>query len=285
MALSGGGEVQMKMSADGGRMTDKGPGRTDWHVHIGAFADAYYRAEDVFGALRAAGTTEVWFSSTTSGFGLQIGGKPAGAGAVYRYIRGEMHDALAAAERTGMKVHALYWVMPEVHCAPDAPVRLARAMEELPYEGFKLHPSGNAWDWDDPAVERLADEVFAFAGERGMRVVVHCGPDHSERPAVFERFVARHPGATVQLAHCRPLKETCQMLRKHPNTVCDTAFAAKATQVAIRAFGLGNRMVHGTDFPATHWYANRENPPTGTVPAMDLAEFALRTGGGGWEEE
>ena len=39
---------------------------TDWHVHIGQYGSVYYYADRAFGALKAAGVHEVWFSSTTS---------------------------------------------------------------------------------------------------------------------------------------------------------------------------------------------------------------------------
>lgn len=263
-------------------------GRVDWHVHIGRFDDADYTGERVFAALKAGGTDEAWFSSSTSGTGLgteMAGRGETGAAEAYRKIRREVMDALAAAKRMGFKAHALYWVMPEVHLAEDAPVDIARAMEETPYEGFKLHPRGNRWDLEDERTARLAEEVFAHAEAHGMPVLIHCGRDDFELPTKFEAFVARHPGATVQLAHCRPLQETLYMLRKYPNTVCDTSFAAKPAQVIIRASGYGERMRFGTDFPATHWFANRENPPRGEVAAEDLAEYARRTCGGGWDDE
>ena len=38
----------------------------DYHVHIGQYCRAYYYADRVFAALKACGTDELWFSSTTS---------------------------------------------------------------------------------------------------------------------------------------------------------------------------------------------------------------------------
>ncbi len=238
---------------------------TDWHVHVGQWHEVYYDPASVVRALKAAGTEEFWFSSTSSCAyckeSLVARGNPAMAAGLptawelYEYVRGEVEAALAAAEGCGARAHPLYWVIPEVHFSSDAEVTVRRAMEELPYEGFKLHPRGNVWNMDDPWTLDLAHGVFSYAEERGLPIVIHAGPDPFEPPSLFAPLMEAHPRALVQLAHCRPLADTLDMLRRFPNVVCDTAFAPAETVREIRAAGFGERVRFGSDFPITHYRA------------------------------
>ena len=41
------------------------------------------------------------------------------------------------------------------------------------------------------------------------------------------------------------------MLKKYPNTLCDTAFVPEDVQNQIIAAGFGNRIRYGSDFPIT----------------------------------
>ena len=166
---------------------------------------------------------------------------------LYELIRYEAQEALAAADRLGIKAHPLYWVVPEAHFVSAATVE--RAMAELPYEGFKIHPRGNVWNLDDERAAALAEEVFSYAEKRGKMILIHCGESDFELPTRFEPFIARHPRATVQLAHCRPLKETLYMLKNYPNTVCDSAFASEENLAAIRNAGFADRIRYGSDYP------------------------------------
>lgn len=238
---------------------------TDWHVHIGQWHEIYYDPAAVVRALAASGTDEFWVSSTSScrycKESLAARGNPASleslstARELYDFIKGEMEAALTAARECGARARPLYWVIPEVHFSADAGVTVRHAMAELPYEGFKLHPRGNTWDMDDPLTLDLAHEVFSHADARGLPVVVHAGPDPFELPSLFAPLMEAYPRVTVQLAHCRPLEDTLDMLRKYPNVVCDTAFVDAETENEIRAAGFGERIRFGTDFPITHYHA------------------------------
>lgn len=240
---------------------------TDYHVHIEQWFDTYYYADRVFAALKAAGTDEVWFSSTTSEHyctespkvlemekaGEKLTHFPT-AQELYDAIKDEMKFAIAAAKELNYKAHPLYWVIPEIHKSSRANVTIEKAMAELPYEGFKLHPRGNVWDMTDERTVALADEVFDYAEKHNIMVLIHCGPDDFELPNKFESVIARHPKALTQLAHTRPLDMTLEMLKKYPNTICDTAFVGEDVQEEVRKAGFGNRMRFGTDFPITHYY-------------------------------
>lgn len=251
----------------------------DFHTHIGQWFTAYYSANAVFTALKAAGVDECWFSSTSSerwckeSFAVRGDAKAQEplptAAELYTQIRDEVKDALAVAKRLGLAAHPLYWVIPEVHFSGAASV--AQAMRDLSeYEGFKLHPRGNHWDLTDGRTAALAEEVFSYAETHGLLILIHCGDDDFEKPALFEPFIARHPSVTVQLAHTRPLDQTLSLLRAYPNTLCDTAFASDEVQQAVCNAGFASRMRYGSDFPITHWYAaTPDHDPT----AEELTAF------------
>ena len=242
---------------------------TDWHVHIGQWHEIYYDPAAVVRALASSGTDEFWFSSTSScryckeSAAVQdkrdLWESLPTARELYECIKGEVENALVAAKDCGVRAHPLYWVIPEVHFSSDAGITVENAMSEISYEGFKLHPRGNPWDLDNPQTLSLAHEVFSYAQKCDFPILIHAGPDPFELPSLFTPLIVAYPSVTVQLAHCRPLDETLAMLERHPNVVCDTAFADEKTVRKIHAAGFGKRIRHGTDFPITHYRAVRPN--------------------------
>lgn len=250
----------------------------DYHVHIGQYCKAYYYADRVFSALKAFGTDELWFSSTTSCIYCKESAAACVDPAVYKVapsafdlytgIRSEIQDALSAAKELGIRAHALYWVVPDIHFSQTADMSIERVMTETPYAGFKLHPRAQRWDLQDARTAALAEEVFTYAEQHGKRILIHCGDDPCESPRLFEPFIKKHPSVTVQLAHCRPLQETLTMLQNYPNTVCDTAMVSTETVTHIAAAGFASRIVYGSDFPIPHWRS--------VHPEYDPAEAELK---------
>ena len=239
---------------------------TDWHVHIGQWNEIYYEPGAVFRSIKAGGTDEIYFSTTTSGRyckeSIAVQGNTdlqkslPTARELYEFIREEIGTALDEAKKVGLKAHPLYWVIPEVHGVKNQSkaATIKEAMSDLPYEGFKIHPRGNPWNLEDDETWRLTEEVFSYAEEHSLFILIHAGPDDFELPAKFESFIARHPKVLVQLAHCRPLKDTLYMLRTYPNVVCDTAFVDDETKKKIEEAGFADRIRFGTDFPIKHYF-------------------------------
>ena len=255
----------------------------DYHVHIGQYCRAYYYADRVFAALKACGTDELWFSSTTSCMYCKesaaaradttIYNNAPAAAELYQSIRSEVQHALEAAAELGIQAHALYWVVPDIHFLQTADISIERVMTETPYEGFKIHPRAQNWDIQDARTAALAEAVFAYAERYTQRILIHCGDDTCESPLLFEPFIKKHPGVTVQLAHCRPLQETLTMLQQYPNTVCDTAMASTETVTHIIAAGFASRIVYGSDFPIPHWHSvHPEYDPS----EAELTDFCVR---------
>lgn len=234
--------------------------KTDWHVHTGQWHEIYYEPRDVIRSLKACGTDEIYFSSTTSERyckeSLAVQGNAdlkkslPTVRELYEFIRNEITVALDSAKEVGLKANPLYWVIPEVHFAKAATIK--EAMSDLPYEGFKIHPRGNVWDLSDAKTAALVEEVFSYAEKRGKMILIHCDEDFL--PTFFEPLIASHPKAIAQLAHCRPLKDTLYMLRTYPNVVCDTAFVDDETKKKIEEVGFTDRIRYGTDFPITHYF-------------------------------
>ena len=234
---------------------------TDYHVHIGQFDKAYYFADRVFSALKASGVDEVYFSSTTSC--LYCPPKD-----LYKGVRGEVKDTLSAAAEIGMKAHALYWVVPDVHFSG---ISIKQAMCEIAYDGFKIHPRAQKWNFGDERIHALAEEVFLYAEKHDKMILIHCDEDYP--PTLFEPFIKAHPASLVQLAHSRPLFDTLHMLKTYPNTVCDSAMVSKESIERIQNEGFADRIRYGTDFPITHYRAVR---PKEDPTKEELKAFLLR---------
>ncbi|MCR5288902.1 MAG: amidohydrolase family protein [Treponema sp.] len=234
---------------------------TDFHVHIGQFNTVYYYADRVFSALKAYGTDEVYFSSTTSCMYFKecsaltdkpdLQARAPFAKDLYEGIKEEVNNALAAATEIGIKAHALYWCVPEMHKALE--LSFCDVMKALPYKGFKIHPLAQNWDFDDAYTATLAEELFSYAEQNEVRILIHCGEDVSCSPLLFEKQIAAHPNVVVQLAHTRPVDDTLYMLKKYPNTCCDMSFAPDHAVELIKNAGYSDRLLFGTDFPITHY--------------------------------
>ena len=231
---------------------------TNYHVHIGQFDKVYYYADRVFSALKASGVDEVYFSSTTSC--LYCSPKD-----LYEGVRGEVRDALSAATEIGMKAHALYWVVPDVHFSI---ISIEQAMCEITYDGFKIHPRAQKWNFGDERIYSLAEEIFSYAEKHDKMILIHCDEDYP--PTLFEPFIKAHPASLVQLAHCRPLFDTLHMLKTYPNTVCDSAMVSKESIERIQNEGFADRIRYGTDFPITHY---RSKSPMYDPTEKELEEF------------
>ena len=240
--------------------------KIDYHVHIGQWAEVYYPANWVFDELKLSEVEEIWFSSTSScryckeSFdviqkNLDSSDLPS-ALELYDFIKNEILEALDYGKKINLKTVPLYWVILEIHFSKDVNISIEKAMQDIPYKGFKLHPRGNHWDLSDKKTFELAEEVFSYANENNLPILIHCGYDDFENPKFFEKLIAKYQNVKVQLAHCKPVEDTIYMLEKYPNTICDTAFVPEDVITQIKEAGFERRILYGSDFPITHWYKN-----------------------------
>lgn len=235
----------------------------DNHIHIGRFESVYYSAETVFSVLQKAGVSACLYSSTTSGSPVS---SEDSALQLYRKIRLEITDAQKIAAHIGIEAYPLYWVIPAVHRLL-AELTIQKAMEELPYTGFKLHPRAHIWDISDAFTRVLAESVFIYADKKKLPVLIHTGYDQ-DRADLFEPLFKLCTNGKIILAHCRPLDTVLRLLAEYDNVFCDTAFTAPASIAQIRAAGFGSKILFGSDFPITDYF-NNKRMNTGLQPTEE----------------
>jgi len=217
----------------------------DSHVHIGQFREEYYGFERVFEAIFASEKiTQIRYSSTSS------------------CIFDVKYDFVFKEIETSQKEYTdratpLFWFVPDYI---NQGIRIETAMNELNYGGFKLHPHGNVWDFENDAKQTdILHEIFDYADKRKMPILIHTGESGTDRPSRFEDFFGEYPNAQIILAHCRPAAKTVEMMRKYANVFGDTAFTPKERIDFVKSAGFGERLIFGTDFPITHFYSGAKN--------------------------
>jgi hypothetical protein len=76
-------------------------------------------------------------------------------------------------------------------------------------------------------------------------------------PNRFESFFKNFPNSPIILAHCTPLKNTVEMLRKCPQIKADISFVESENIIKMISAGLKEKLLFGTDFPVTHYAAEK----------------------------
>lgn len=216
----------------------------DSHIHIGQFYEEYYDFEKVFDVIFNSGKVDKIVYSSTSSCIDNVS---------YEFVRKEISAVLKKYETN--TANPLFWVVPNyIHQG----IEVESAMNEIDYGGFKLHPRGNVWDFENDSKQcEFLHELFDYADKRKMRVLIHTGESGVDRPDRFERFFGEYKNVEVVLAHCRPANETIKIMRKYPNVYGDTAFVPSNRIEEISIAGFGDRLIFGTDFPITHYFHGR----------------------------
>jgi predicted TIM-barrel fold metal-dependent hydrolase len=216
----------------------------DAHVHIGQFQEEYYCFDKIFDIIFNSGVVDSIVYSSTSSCICDV---------KYDLIRNEISEAL---KKYPVDVAMpLFWVVPDYI---NQGITVETAMSELDYSGFKLHPYGNMWDFENDTKQyKMLHEVFDYADKRRMRVLIHTGESGVDRPNRFERFFGEYKNANIVLAHCRPAGEMIKVMQRYPNVSGDTAFANKERIGDVKNAGFGERLILGTDFPITHYFYGR----------------------------
>jgi len=213
---------------------------TDSHIHIGQFREKYYDFDKIFDIVFGSGKIDKIVYSSTSSCIDNI---------EYGFIFKEIEKAQ---KKYSDVTIPLFWFIPDYI---RQGIKIETAMNELDYGGFKLHPYGNKWDFENDGKHlEILHKVFDYADRRNFPILIHTGENGSDRPSRFERFFGEYKNAKIILAHCRPVNETIKMLKKYPNVFCDTAFASETSVDKIIDAGFADRILFGTDFPITHYF-------------------------------
>ena len=215
---------------------------TDFHIHIGQYKEVYYKPVDILQIVTEAGVGRVMYSSTTS----------CRDDVHYKEVKREITEVIA--HYPSDSITPYLWYIPSYI---DEGLSAENAFQDLPYGGIKLHPRVNHWGLRERKHIDCLHELFGYANDHNLPILIHTGVDSFERPAFFKEFFAPHPNARVILAHCRPVADTLEMFRQYPNVYGDTAFLPEMDFRHICKAGYANRLLPGTDFPITHYF--REN--------------------------
>jgi len=243
---------------------------TDFHVHFGQYTNKYFYPQRVVDDLAERKITEAWISSTTSCIYCreqhpELKNQP-NAEQIINTVNEEFNFAINHAKLYGIKIHPLYWVVPEFEKSGvcfenyfDKILNLVHddglqnhsdlILESVLYEGFKIHPRAQNWDFSDDATFELAERVFSFAEKHKLRILIHTGESENDFPRKFEPFIAKYSKCIVQLAHIKNLDEAIYILNNYANVIFDTAFSSQDNILKMQNKGFSNRLVYGSDFP------------------------------------
>lgn len=243
---------------------------TDFHVHFGQYNNEYFYPQRVVDDLAKRKITEAWISSTTSCMYCreqhpELKNQP-NAKQIVDAVNEEFNIAINHAKLYEIKIHPLYWLVPEFEksgvCFEKYFSKILNQVqddgllnhsefisESVFYEGFKIHPRAQNWDFSDDATFELTERVFSFAEQNKLRILIHTGESENDFPRKFEPFIAKYSKCIIQLAHIKKIDEAIYMLNNYSNVVFDTAFSSQENILKMQNKGFANRLVYGSDFP------------------------------------
>ena len=121
-----------------------------------------------------------------------------------------------------------------------------------------MHPRANLWDLEDERAVNLLTEVFEYCKKNAMPILLHTGEDDGlDEPTRFLPFFEEFPDVAVTLAHCRTIETAIKILQKLPAYKGDSAFVPESSFHRLKEAGLFERVVFGSDFPITHYFATK----------------------------
>ena len=214
----------------------------DVHVHVGYFncrksgKVEYYSPRRVIGVLNRCGVDEFVVSSTS----VQAAGITA---------EGHLDEACEVKRIAEDRVRQFLWVTWELYETSD----WRRLLDSGLYVGIKLHEQEGHWVENHGL--NLAD-VLDVAGERGLPVQFHAGPDAHCKPEDLMQFAACHPDVRFDFAHCRPMNEMASVMSRCRNVWTDTAYMAMDDFEKLPHFNWHHRLMFGTDLPV--WQAHED---------------------------
>jgi predicted TIM-barrel fold metal-dependent hydrolase len=217
----------------------------DAHIHTGQFREIWYDPDIVIPIILEAGVDRIVFSSTTS----------CKENIQYAEVEQEIESVLSMYGYSTQKVRPLLWYVPGYY---DNGLGIERLMQTLPYGGIKIHPRAHNWDMENKKTLALLEELFGYADQYKLPVLIHTGYDKIDEAEKFGQYFTKYSNAKIVLAHCRPLNQALQLLLTNQNVYCDTAFMDEKTISVLFEKGLSSRIIPGSDFPITHYYNKDE---------------------------
>ena len=209
---------------------------SDSHIHIGQFYETYYEPLEILRIVAEQGVKSCVYSSTT----------------IDKYSKIEKEISATTKTISPSKFKPYFKFVPSYI---EKGINAKNAFEDLPYKGIKIHPRLEKWDFSNKKQAKALHLLFGYASENKIPVLIHTGHDSFEKPELFEPFFIEYPSVKFTLAHCRPVYESIAMFALYKNVYGDTAFLPKEDLQKIVKEGFGKRIVLGSDFPITHYFA------------------------------
>jgi hypothetical protein len=234
----------------------------DNHIHIGQFKEVYYDPFEIVDIVMESGMESLAFSSTTS----------CRDNIMYCEVENEINGLLERAGWNADILNPYFWFVPAYI---NQSSRIEYFFDKMPYKGIKLHPLAQKWEFDYPRHVKALIELFEYADENHLPVLIHTGNSGVDSPDRFERFIRDFKCVQFILAHCRPPDATIEMLQKYDNVCCDTAFASDGDIEKIIRSGYKDRIIFGTDFPITHYFKTKYPKPGDAAQITPREQYAI----------
>lgn len=242
-----------------GKAPADSPNTANIHIHIGQFKEIYYAAEEVFDAVFvggvACGIDRLVFSSTTSCV----------EGVLYGSVTAEIEVVLKLYYGHEKTAPLLWFTTAYIEQGID----IEQVMDNLPYQGFKLHPFINNWDFENIEHIKALRKMFDYAAQNKLPILIHTGEGEVHSLDRFQAFFGLYPTVQFILAHSRPVETTIAMLKQYSNVCCNSSSAPEKSLQKIAATGFASRMLFGSDFPIMHYFRTKY-PPQGGLPTITL---------------
>ena len=117
---------------------------------------------------------------------------------------------------------------------------------------LKIHPQLHPLKWLDNSQEMKW--VVSMASVLQMPLLIHTGEKEGCNPKLYEKAIMEFPNVSFILAHGRPISDTVELMKKHPNVWVDTAFMPTENVVKLCDEKLSGRVLWGTDYPIPKYY-------------------------------
>lgn len=125
---------------------------------------------------------------------------------------------------------------------------------------LKIHPQLHPTTWINDSHEMKW--VVSMASVLQMPLLIHTGEKEGCNPKLYEKPISDFPNVVFILAHGRPISDTIELMKKHSNVWCDTAFMPTGNIVKLCDEKMSNRVLWGSDYPIPKYYYPKKDMRT-----------------------
>lgn len=214
----------------------------DSHIHFGQFHDIYTSPTELRAFLDSVGVERFAASSTTI------------CESDYDKVIAETKDL---ADICGRRFLPVLWITPPM--LNDG--GLFKLMDSgIRWRCLKIHPQLHPTTWIDDSHEMKW--VVSMASVLQIPLLIHTGEKEGCNPKLYEKPISDFPNVVFILAHGRPISDTIELMKKHSNVWCDTAFMPTGNIVKLCDEKMSNRVLWGSDYPIPKYYYPKKDMRT-----------------------